>query len=160
TLPDSSFLGIDLSPSQVAAGQDRVRALTLPNIELRALSILDIDAGVGQFDYILCHGVYSWVPPPVQDKILAICKHNLAPGGVAYVSYNTYPGWYLKTMLRGMLRFHAGHFADIPTRVHQSRAFLDLLANAVKDWTGLYGRLLDELIQQVAPQADSYLFHE
>ncbi|MCI0463259.1 MAG: class I SAM-dependent methyltransferase [Gemmataceae bacterium] len=160
TLPDSTFVGIDLSPSQVAEGVEMVQALGLTNIELKALSILDVDERFGRFDYILCHGVYSWVPPEVQDKILKICKENLAPQGVAYISYNTYPGWHMRALLRGMLSFHARHFSDAPTRVRQSRAFLDLLANAVEGSTNVYGRLIDEQVSQLVPQADSYLFHE
>src|SRR5437660_619920 len=75
------FVGIDLSPRQIAAGQTVVDALGLTNVELRALSVLDVGPHFGRFDYIVCHGVYSWVPDVVQDKILAVCAENLAPGG-------------------------------------------------------------------------------
>ncbi|MFN2536517.1 MAG: methyltransferase domain-containing protein, partial [Mycobacteriales bacterium] len=91
--PGSSYLGIDLSGRQIADGQRTVAQLGLTNIELRHASITDVDDSDGQFDYVICHGVYSWVPPEVQDKILDICARNLAAGGVAVVSYNTYPGW-------------------------------------------------------------------
>src|SRR5207247_675018 len=77
--------------------------LGLSNIDLRAASILDVDDSWGQFDYIVCHGVYSWVPESVQDKILTVCARNLAPAGVAYVSYNTYPGWHTRSLLREFL---------------------------------------------------------
>src|SRR5262249_56994216 len=78
-LPQGRFLGIDLSGRQVADGQKVVAALDLTNIELKQLSINEVDAGWGPFDYIICHGVYSWVPPAVQDKILEVCATNLAP---------------------------------------------------------------------------------
>src|SRR5262245_13821082 len=71
-LPHSQFVGIDLSASQIEMGQDICRRLDLKNIELRAGSILDLDDSLGQFDYITCHGVYSWVPKAVQDHILWI----------------------------------------------------------------------------------------
>ncbi len=159
-LPQSTFVGIDLSPSQIAEAQRLASALGLPNLTLRAASILDVDTSWGQFDYVICHGVYSWVPRAVQDKILAICRENLAPQGVAYVSYNTFPGWHLKGLLRGVLQFHASHFDDASTRIRQSRAFLDLMSTAVKGANTVYGRLLAEDIEELQPEQDTYLYHE
>lgn len=159
-LPKGQFLGLDLSPRQIAEGQAIVAALGLANIELRAMSILDVDAGLGEFDYILCHGVYSWVPAEVQDKILDICKRNLASNGVAYVSYNTYPGWHVRGMVRDMLRFHAQRFEHPRERVQQARAFLEFLSEEVRDRKNLYGHLLQEEALQLAGHGDSYIFHE
>jgi len=160
TFPDSRFVGIDLSPRQVAMGQARIDALKLANIELKALSILDVDDSFGTFDYIICHGVFSWVPPAVQEKILDICRRHLAPQGVAYVSYNTYPGWHLWSLVRGMLSFHASHFADTPTKIHQARAMLALLGEALKDSSELYGQILAQQVEETAKHGDAYLFHE
>src|SRR5262245_44196078 len=106
TLPNAQFVGIDLSPRQIADGQATITALGLGNIDLRALSILDVGPDLGTFDYIISHGVYSWVPAAVQEKILAICRDHLAPGGIAYISYNVYPGWHLRGMVRGMMLYH------------------------------------------------------
>ncbi len=87
-MPESHFIGIELSARQLAEGQETVRRLGLTNIELHQKNILEVGPDLGRFHYILAHGVYSWVPEPVQDKILAVCQENLEPGGVAYVSYN------------------------------------------------------------------------
>src|SRR5690606_35486513 len=111
-LPEARFLGIDLSARQINDGLAVVQALGVENIELRRGDILNITPELGQFDYILCHGVYSWAPPPVQKKILHVCRENLAPQGVAYVSYNTYPGWRLRGAVREMTRYHAERFGD------------------------------------------------
>src|SRR6266851_5993395 len=96
--PQGRFIGIDLSERQIAAGQQAVTAVGLTNLELRQASILDVDASWGQFDYVIAHGVFSWVPEPVQDKILSICHTNLQPNGIAYISYNTLPGWHMRGM--------------------------------------------------------------
>ena len=66
--PESTFVGIDLSQVQVAEGQETVRALGLTNVDLKTMNILDFPADAGKFDFILCHGVYSWIPPPVSRK--------------------------------------------------------------------------------------------
>ena len=159
-LPGSTFLGVDLSERQVAAGRETIAALGLANVELRNLSILDIAPELGQFDYIIAHGVYSWVPPAVQDKILAVCHDNLAPGGIAYVSYNTLPGWHMRGMIRDMMCYHANHFTDPLTRVQQGRSLLDFLAESVAEEKNPYSVLLQTEVEHLRRAADYYLFHE
>ena len=159
-LPEGRFVGIDLSARQVGMGQEVQRALGLTNLELKPLSILDVGADFGTFDYILCHGVYSWVPPEVQDKVLHICKANLAADGIAYISYNTYPGWHLRAMTREMLRYHADQFPDAVEKVAQARALLDFLIETAGPPDSLYGTLLRTEGELLAAAPDSYLFHE
>jgi methyltransferase-like protein/SAM-dependent methyltransferase len=158
--PESTFVGIDLSSRQVADGQKVVKALGLKNIELKALSILDVSEEFGPFDYVICHGVYSWVPAPVQDKILEICRRNTGPQGVAYVSYNTYPGWHMRGMIRDMMGYHAKHFADPHAKVAQARSLLDFLAKAVAKENGPYPLLLNSEVELLRNVPDSYLLHE
>ncbi|HEX4613905.1 MAG TPA: class I SAM-dependent methyltransferase, partial [Urbifossiella sp.] len=113
----------------------------------------------GTFDYVICHGVFSWVPTPVRAAILDVCARRLAPTGVAYVSYNTYPGWHMRGMIRDMMRYHALRFADPAQRVGQARALLDFLAQSCRQ-EGAYPTLLRSELEGVRKQADHYLFHE
>lgn len=78
TYPQARLVGIDLSPRQINDGHALLAELNVSNLELRAMSILDVDESFGGFDYIICHGVFSWVPPEVQEKILAICSRHLS----------------------------------------------------------------------------------
>lgn len=162
SLPKSRCVGVDLSPRQIADGQADVDALGLNNIKLIALSILDIDPDFGQFDYIICHGVYSWVPAVVQNKILEICRQNLAPNGVAYVSYNTYPGWHFRGAVRDMLKFHVQPFNVIQEQVQHSRAILNLMS---KIWNhrepeNAFAKTLRDEAEELEQSRDSYVFHE
>jgi len=160
TLPASRFVGVDLSARQIADGQKLAAELALDNIHLRHLNILDVDQGLGPFDYIICHGVYSWAPAPVRDKILEVCAQNLAPQGVAFVSYNTYPGWHMNGMIRDMLCFHARRFARPEDRVRQARALLHFLAEAAAPDENAYSRLLHEGLEVFGRVDNSYLLHE
>ncbi len=90
-LPQAEFLGIDLAEKQIEIGLKQIEELNLKNITLRQQSISDFSKSDGTFDYIICHGVYSWVNKEVREKILQICHNNLSKNGIAYVSYNTYP---------------------------------------------------------------------
>jgi len=157
--PQASFLGVDLSLHQIESGQATIRALGLKNIELRPVSILDLDASCGLFDYILCHGVYSWVPPEVQTKILQICRENLSPQGVAFVSYNVLPGWHLRQAIREMILYHTAQFADPATQITQSRKLLDFLEETASANTA-WGMLLHSEVELLKKTTDAYIYHE
>jgi methyltransferase-like protein/2-polyprenyl-3-methyl-5-hydroxy-6-metoxy-1,4-benzoquinol methylase len=160
TLPGSRFVGIDLSQRQIAEGQEIVQALGLTNVALQTLSLMEVDERFGQFDYIICHGVFSWVPGPVQEQILAICKRNLATAGVAYVSYNAYPGWHLRGMVREMLRFHVRQFTEPQQQVQQARAMLEFLRESAGERDSAYADILRGEAKLIEGTADAYLYHE
>lgn len=101
--PDSTFFGVDLSPAAIAQGQRRIDALGLTNLRLEQMDVMDFPPAAGEFDFIVAHGLLSWVPPPVRDRVLAIAGRHLAPQGIAYVSYNAYPGCHLRAMWRDMM---------------------------------------------------------
>jgi len=159
-LPESHFLGVDFSPVQIAQAQKVVDAIELKNIDLRAIDILELDHNIGHFDYIICHGVYSWAPPAVQTKILEIFAQNLAPSGVAYVSYNTYPGWQARGMARDLMSYHAGQFTGPQAQVQEGRKLLDFLGQATSVSDSAYHRTLKELSEWMRGQTDPYVYHE
>ncbi len=159
-LPKSRFVGIDLSARQIEQGQAVVDRLGLENVELRRQDLMDFSAGEGRFDYILCHGVYSWVPPAVQDRILAICGQCLSPNGLAMISYNTYPGWRFNGAVRDILRYGA-RGADSPAeQVKQAMEFLSLIARNVFDGESPYGRVVRDAAERLAGENPTYVFHE
>ena len=161
-LPDSRFTGIDLSPSQIEAGRAQAADLGLTNLDLRAVSILDLDASIGTFDYVLCHGVFSWVTPPVQEQILEICRTALAPQGVAFISYNTLPGWHMRRMLREMLLYHVRGVEDVTERTRRTFELIDLLAGAssgLQDEHSIFLRSAREHLEEYRDRP-SYIAHE
>ena len=107
--PNARVVGIDLSPAQIDQGAPDVEALGLGNLELLAGDIARMDlAALGQFDFVIAHGVYSWVPAEVQDALLSAFRRVLAPEGVAYMSYNVYPGWKSKEIARDAMLLASG----------------------------------------------------
>jgi methyltransferase-like protein/SAM-dependent methyltransferase len=158
-LPHSEFIGIDLSQRQVDDAQTSIRDLGLRNIRIEQASIADIDETWGAFDYIICHGVFSWVDVSVQDAIFRIAAQQLSPTGIAYVSYNTYPGWHMREAIRHMMRYHASQFTDPREQIEQARALLTFLASASTD-TGAYHQLLNGEAERLGGSPDSYLYHE
>ncbi|MBX9583691.1 MAG: class I SAM-dependent methyltransferase [Gemmataceae bacterium] len=157
--PRARLVGVDNSARQVEDGRKWVAAAGVGNVELKLASILDIDAGYGEFDYVIAHGVFSWVPTEVREKILDVCAKHLAPNGVAYVSYNTYPGWHMRGMIRDMMQYHSRRFAAPKEQIGQARALLDFLASSCRQ-EGPYPALLKSELESVKNQADHYLYHE
>jgi hypothetical protein len=126
-LPNASFVGVDAAPGAIARGAGLIDALELPNVALHAESIEDFAPAAGDFDYVIAHGVYSWVAPAVRDRLVAICRHALTEQGVAYVSYNALPGGRVREALRDMLRFHTAELSEPAERIVQARALLRFL---------------------------------
>ncbi len=160
SLPGATLVGVDLSPAQIAMAQAVVRALELRDVELHAASITDVAFAPGSFDYVICHGVYSWVPQEVQAAILRVCGRVLAPNGIAYVSYNTYPGWHLRSMVRDMLLHHVRDVVAPRERIRASREFVEQLRARVHDRDSAYGRAIAEEATLLAKASDTYVFHE
>jgi len=158
--PGSEFVGIDFSARQISDGQRLLDEASLKNVQLRHSSITEVDESYGKFDYILCHGVFSWVAPAVQEKILQICERQLTPNGVAYVSYNTYPGWYLRGATRDLMRYHSSRFASPKERTRQARAFLDFMAESVSQDGSPYSLLLRRELDVLRHHGDHYVYHE
>lgn len=159
-LPEAHFTGIDLSRRQVEAGLEAIEDLGLTNITLRHLSITDVGPEFGEFDYIIAHGVFSWVPAEVQEALLRICRSHLAPNGIAYISYNVYPGWHMRGMIRDMMRYHTQRFDDPKVKVAQARALLNFLAKALPNQQNSHSMMLQSESQMLSKLPDYYLLHE
>ena len=131
--PESNIIGVDLSDVQINKGIDFTKHLNIPNVDLLACSIGDIDESFGKFDYIIAHGLYSWVNEPLKQKILSICNHNLNENGIAYVSYNTLPGWNNLMTIRDMALYHSQNFKAIDEKIDQTKSLLSFISDAIKD---------------------------
>ncbi len=132
-LPHARFVGVDLAESPIAMGVQRIDRLGLHNIRLLQADVSALGESLGKFDYIIAHGLYSWVPPFVRDAILKLVQVSLTDRGVAYISYNALPGCRLRHLVREMLQFRFGARAfDIET-IPEARAFLSAYAGLSVD---------------------------
>jgi len=108
--PEATFVGIELSEDQVEKGNKIISDAKLDNISLIQGDIMNFDETLGTFDYIIAHGFYSWISDEMKDKLLDIISKHLADNGIAYVSYNTYPGWHTMEEVRQLMLFaNRGH---------------------------------------------------
>jgi SAM-dependent methyltransferase len=158
-LPEAGFAGVDAAPGAIARGTELIEALGLRNATLHAQSIEHYEPQAAGYDYVIAHGVYSWVAPPVRDRLLATCRRALAEHGVAYVSYNALPGGRVREALRDMLLFHTAGIAEPGERVAQARALLRFLLEglpAEHDFAAVMRRQAEGLLAR----GDASLLHD
>ena len=158
-LPRARFLGVELAATPVSHGRPTIEALGLENVELRQLDIRAVTPELGEFDYIIAHGVYTWVPPEVREHVLRVFAENLAPRGVAYLNYNALPGGYIRGIVRDMMRYRLRAFAgperDIPEAVRFVRAMIDLQPQG-----SAYAALLREELDRLERNSPDVVFHD
>jgi SAM-dependent methyltransferase len=158
-LPGSRFVGFDLAATAIETGRRFAARLGLTNLSLQSQDLGDFPADAGQFDYIIAHGLYSWVPAAVRDRLMQLIAAHLAPNGVAFVSYNTYPGCYQRRMLWEILRFHTDHLADPQARLAEARALAGLMGRneTVMD---AWGKTLRTDLERLAQGVTAHALHD
>lgn len=159
--PEAQCVGFDLSVEQIRRASAFAREVGVPNLSLRHAGISEVDASWGDFDYIIAHGIWSWVPPEVADQLLAMIRERLTPDGVAYVSYNAYPGWKQREVLRSMLLLHTEGIPSARKQAQAARAFLSVLETELaSDLPEVDQAWLKHHARRVRGQPDGYLCHD
>lgn len=158
--PNAHVVGVDLSTVQIEQGQQVVQALGLKNLHLKAMSLTDITLEeFGQFDYIISHGVFSWVPPEVREAMMRIVRDNLSPNGIAYISYNTYPGWKAGDIVRDAMLLHSHSASNEQEKLASAKAMLNLLSEGIAQSNPL-APSMRAAVDQLRKHSDYYIAHE
>src|SRR5262249_7721736 len=122
--PEATCVGIDHAERQVEIARREVAAIGLQNLRSPHMPLEKFPAEWGQFDYIIVHGILSWIPPDVQKALYALCGRALTPHGVAYLSYNALPGWNAVRTARDLMLYHAGEETEPQARMDRAMEIL------------------------------------
>ncbi|WP_455220809.1 methyltransferase regulatory domain-containing protein [Kaarinaea lacus] len=158
--PESTCVGVELSEKQAAEGNRLIRELGLKNISIIQGDVLSLDESLGTFDYIIAHGVYSWAPANVQDHLVKLCRQLLKPNGIAYISYNTFPGWQLRLPIRDMMLYHSRDAKSPQEKLDKSIEMLRIMAAGLTDSSSLSEKWLKQEVAQLLERSPSYLMHD
>jgi methyltransferase-like protein/SAM-dependent methyltransferase len=156
--PDGHYTGIDFSERQIEAANEMVAALELKNIDFIARPFADMPS-LDKFDYIICHGVYSWVGDEERKQLLDICRDNLVENGLAVISYNTLPGWNMVRSLREIMLYHAQSFDDPVEKASQAVELLRFIRDNNAEGSA-YRAVIDSELEILSDQTVSYITHE
>ncbi len=159
-IPGATFVGIDLAPTAIDKARAGAEALGLGNVEFLQADIAALPAGLGSFDYIISHGVFSWIPEGARQGMMRACRDLLRPQGVAYISYNTYPGWHLHNVARGLMRLRAEQYDDPAKQIEQSMALLRYFGERMDHTSSAYAHVLSSAAKLAADQSEAYVFHD
>ena len=122
--PRAHFVSFDLSQVAVARGQEVIAELGLTNIDLSVGDITQVDFSAEPFDYVVAHGIYSWIPDFVRDAMMGLIKRSLKPNGLAFVSYNALPGCRMRQMIRDILVYQVRDIEGGYARLEAARRYL------------------------------------
>ncbi|MGH8318718.1 MAG: methyltransferase domain-containing protein [Steroidobacteraceae bacterium] len=144
-LPACECLGVDLSSASIDRARTFAEQAAVRNCAFRAQDLTQFPADAGTFDYIIAHGLYSWVPEPVRQAVISICARHLTASGLAYISYNAYPGGHVRQILRDLTVFQTRNIDDPSAKIREARKVAELIIAAMPPDTlerHLFGRLL------------------
>jgi SAM-dependent methyltransferase len=125
--PTVEFTGIDFARSEIDLGRKAITEEGLSNVELINSDLRTVEIQPGSFDLIVSHGIFSWVPDDVKERLLLLCRQGLRPTGVAAIAYLTYPGWKQREAIRELLMMRTHKKRSPDERVRESALLLRLL---------------------------------
>lgn len=157
-LPSTSFVGCDLSARAVEAGRATIEALGLSNIELLHEDLRALPEAHRDFDFIIAHGVYSWVPQDVRDGLFALARARLARAGLLFLSLNALPGHRMRQVASEILRAHVDALADPRAKLAAARELAKIIADG-RSFHASDDALRAEF-RAIAQSSDSELFHD
>ena len=157
--PEVHAVGFDLAHTAIEEAKTAAAEVGIGNVAFHHADVMDLTEGqLGEFDYVVSHGVYAWIPPAARDALLGVVKSHLAPGGLAYVSYNAHPGGYLRRLLREAALWHSRDEQPGPAQAEKARELFEFLELRVSD--DPYGGMLGLEVPVLAKSPQHRLIHD
>jgi SAM-dependent methyltransferase len=159
--PGVRFTGIDFSRREIETGRRRITEAGLGNVELVESDLREFEVCPGDYDLILCHGAFSWVPDEVKQRILEVCREGLKRTGVAAISYLTYPGWKQREAIRELLVSRVQGIAEPEERVRQSALLLRLLREGyAANQENVHAASLKAIVESMQQSSSNVFLHD
>lgn len=160
---EGEFMGTDFNPSHALSAKKLIgeqgKRVQIFDDSFKELSLRLEKEGL-EFDYIVLHGIWSWVSYENTQIILKIIQNHLKIGGVVYNSYNCYPGWDGKLSARRLLKLYEDHAQGTKEEKALScmqffQDFLDTKPNYAVN-----NPRVEDVLQMIKTQDQNYLIHE
>lgn len=160
SMPNTECIGIDLSKERITDATSNAEAIGIRNARFLYADVSDVKSeDLGTFDFIIAHGLYSWIPASVRQRVLEIYRDCLSTSGIGYISYNTYPGWHIRRVVRDAMLFHTENITDPDSKVRSALEFLEFLRRSSKT-DSVYQRLIEAEIENCTDRPPANIFHD
>ena len=157
----ATFVGVDGARTQVAIADEKRTTLGLANVSFVASDFQSAAVVLsGRFDFIIAHGVFSWVSHDARDALMRLCAGRLVPGGLLYVNYNASPGWNVRGLIREFLLSQTAKVCGLRARALRAREIAARVAEELRNSEHPYSRLLGDEFRLVGENHLSYTAHE
>ncbi len=158
--PETQFTGVDLVAPSIAEGRELIAATGLTNIRLEQADLRTFVPEAQSFDYVIAHGVFSWVEDDVKAALLACCARAVKPNGLVYISYNTYPGWKPREALRDLLQLRLRGVESAADRRTTAQATLNFLHLALEGRKTPQALAMRALVQDMTEKDPTVFYHD
>lgn len=159
--PLGHFVGVDFNPQQLLVAQEGLASTQINNLEFIHASFAELlQQDLEPFDFIVTHGVWSWISKENQQIMLKIIHKFLKPNGILYCSYMSHPGaTHLTSVQKLMTEMSRNLKGDSATKAMQS---LHLARQIGKSELGLFAKIpsLNEDLSQLAKDKPNYIAHD
>ena len=161
-VPSGRFLGLDAMATHTAVARERAKSLGLKNLRFRRDTFEGaLKRDYGPFDYIVCHGVYTWVSEQNRRALVAFVERFLKPGGLLYLGYNALPGWNgSQPLQRLLLEVARTRPKAAPTKQFDAGARLIAEMREAQAVSLHRDPRVDYFLSTTVRQSPSYLVHE
>ncbi len=91
--PGAHFVGVDFNADHLTMARDAARSSGISNVEFIHADFAGFARdNLQNFDYITCHGVWSWIAAEQQAAVLDMVSAGLNQNGLFYLHYMCHPG--------------------------------------------------------------------
>lgn len=165
TYPSGHFFGIDVNPQAIHQAQAMAEAAGLGNVQFICTDfetlLREKQVPWKGCDFIVSHGVYSWVSPHNRHIMRQLLERWLLPGGVCYLAYMSHPGSATVAAAQKLAQLHAKR-SNTVSSTKQVQAALALLQRTAAAGTGYFTEhpRLTSQIDTLARMDPRYAAHE
>ena len=159
--PHGQFWANDFNPTHILNARTTAEAAGTTNVTFLEASFEDLSAAdLPEFDFIVLHGIWSWVSAENRHYIVELIRRRLKLGGLVYLSYNCLPGWARVAPLRRLMKLGVTNpSAPAAARVEQALAYVHTLRAAGAAYFA-DAPYIAPILDHLAGQDPAYLAHE
>lgn len=162
--PEGKFYAIDFNPSHIVRARRLAEEAGLTNITFLEKSFAEVDQDVNllpECDFIVLHGIFTWVSDENRQHIINICTRCLKSGGIVYNSYNAKPGWTMSEPIQKLVyevsKLYAGNSV---ARLDQAVSLLKELEAAEPRFFAINKNMIKSRLDMLGSKDKNYLVHE
>lgn len=162
--PQGRFYAVDFNPSHIARARRLAEEAGLTNITFLEKSFAEVDQesnGLPECDFIVLHGIFTWVSDENRQHIINICKRQLKSGGIVYNSYNTKPGWVMGEPIQKLVyessKLYSGNSI---ARMNQAVGLLQEFEETNPRFFAINKEVIKSRLQLLNSKDKNYLVHE